>query len=122
MEKCCNSPVVTYGEDCGMYCLASGGTVGELVRCIIGDGVADGQVFCNMASNATATGSATPTATNSDRDDDDDDKKPTGTETSPAATSSNAAFASVPQQPISKPAIGVLFTLFFSTFASVLFA
>ncbi|EFW22830.1 hypothetical protein D8B26_006405 [Coccidioides posadasii str. Silveira] len=122
MEKCCDAPVVTYNEGCGMYCLASGGTVGDLVKCLIGDGIADGKVFCNKEMNATATTTPTPTGRDDDDDHDDDDDEPTNTDGSPASTSSSAALANLPPQTLSKPAIGVLFTLFFSTFAGVVFA
>lgn len=104
-----------------MYCLASGQSVGDLVDCLIGDGVKDGQVFCNKQLNATATAKPSSTGRGGDDDDDGDDddngRTPTSTETSAAATSSGAAYASVQHQPISKPVIGVVFTLLFSTFA-----
>ncbi|WEW56308.1 hypothetical protein PRK78_001751 [Emydomyces testavorans] len=117
MDKCCKSPVVTYDNGCGMYCLASGQAVGELVKCLTGNGVKDGQVFCNKELNATAT--AKPTSTNSNSG---GSNSATGTGSANAAKSSGAAVASLPYQPISKPAVGVLFTLLFSTFASIIAA
>ncbi|KAI1943839.1 hypothetical protein LOZ66_000426 [Ophidiomyces ophidiicola] len=118
MEKCCKSPVVSYDKGCGMYCLASGQSVGDLVNCLIGGGFKDGDVFCNKQLNVTA--SASPTSTSS-RDDNRGKNKPSATQTRGAATSSGAADTFIPHQPMSKPAIGVLFTLFFSAFAGMIF-
>ncbi|KAG9250222.1 uncharacterized protein F5Z01DRAFT_678020 [Emericellopsis atlantica] len=82
-ESCCKSAdVYSYGDDCGLYCVASGQTVEELTACLIDEGAQHGQVFCSGNTTATATGDGEPyasaTATvisdSSDNNDKNDDK------------------------------------------------
>ncbi|KAI1735639.1 hypothetical protein F4680DRAFT_452726 [Xylaria scruposa] len=56
MEACCKSAdVVSYFNDCGLYCVAAGQTIKDLQDCLFGQKVAYQDVFCNAAVNATAT-------------------------------------------------------------------
>ncbi|CAH0057426.1 unnamed protein product [Clonostachys solani] len=56
LKACCKSaPVVSYYDDCGLYCLASGQNVQELIDCLYGKNAAWGDVFCKGNENATAT-------------------------------------------------------------------
>ena len=85
MSKCCNNAdVVSYYDDCGLYCLALGQSAEDLTKCLYGKGVKYEDVFCrnNGTASATATGggdlmsSASVVATSGakkDKDDDDDD-------------------------------------------------
>ncbi|KAI0454160.1 hypothetical protein F5B21DRAFT_258777 [Xylaria acuta] len=82
MEACCKSAdVVSYFNNCGLYCVAADQTIKELQDCLFGEKVAYQDVFCNAANNATATNtdpdlpasaSASVVADGDDDDDDDD--------------------------------------------------
>jgi hypothetical protein len=63
MAKCCKQ-VVSYLDDCGLYCLAQGQSVEDLTDCLYENGAAYQDVFCNALTNATATakGDVKPTA------------------------------------------------------------
>ncbi|KAH6887418.1 hypothetical protein B0T10DRAFT_489773 [Thelonectria olida] len=59
MSTCCkDAKVVSYYNDCGLYCLAKGQTVSDLVQCLYKNGAAWEDVFCrgNASASATATG------------------------------------------------------------------
>ncbi|KPM39021.1 hypothetical protein AK830_g7546 [Neonectria ditissima] len=59
MLSCCkDADVVSYYNDCGLYCLAIGQTVAELSDCLYGKGADWEDVFCrgNTSASATATG------------------------------------------------------------------
>lgn len=59
MLACCNdADVVSYYNDCGLYCLAVDQTVSDLSDCLYGKGAPWGDVFCkgNNSATATATG------------------------------------------------------------------
>jgi len=78
-ESCCKgADVYSYGDDCGLYCVASGQTVEDLTACLIDEGAQHGQVFCSGNTTATATGDGEPPASAtatviSDGGDNDDD-------------------------------------------------
>lgn len=86
LSACCgDADVVSYRNDCGVYCLAVDQTVDDLTSCLYDHGAPWGDVFCSAAGNATATDTgATPAATasasvvasagssSSDADDDND--------------------------------------------------
>lgn len=58
MSDCCKSAdVVSYADDCGLYCLALDQTVEDLLKCMYGQGIGYSDAFCNGTANATATGS-----------------------------------------------------------------
>ena len=83
MSKCCkDANVISYYDDCGLYCLAIGQNVGNLTSCLHENGAGDRDVFCGGEVNATATetgpGDVPETASarvvasgSSDSDDDD---------------------------------------------------
>ncbi|KAI0467562.1 hypothetical protein F4859DRAFT_517997 [Xylaria cf. heliscus] len=84
MEACCKSAdVVSYFNDCGLYCVAADQTIKDLQDCLFNEKVAYQDVFCNAANNATATNtnpdipataSASVVASGSGSDKDGDDK------------------------------------------------
>ncbi|KAL2022595.1 hypothetical protein VTK56DRAFT_4939 [Thermocarpiscus australiensis] len=60
MAKCCGSAdVVSYYNNCGLYCLAQGQTVAELTACLFKEGAASNEVFCRGNTTASATGTVT---------------------------------------------------------------
>ncbi|KAI5459300.1 hypothetical protein BGZ63DRAFT_390678 [Mariannaea sp. PMI_226] len=57
MIACCGkADVVSYYNDCGLYCLAIDQTVGDLISCFLDKGASDASVFCRGKKSATATG------------------------------------------------------------------
>lgn len=65
MSTCCKTAdVVSYYDDCGLYCLADGQTVGDLTSCLYQNGAAWQDVFCrgNTTATATAPNAAVPTS------------------------------------------------------------
>ncbi|CAH0056405.1 unnamed protein product [Clonostachys solani] len=68
MKKCCKSAqIVSYYNDCGVYCLAVDQTIEDLIDCLKGEGAGDTDVFCrgvgNDTASATDVGSLDPTIT-----------------------------------------------------------
>ncbi|KAK4235027.1 hypothetical protein C8A03DRAFT_18169 [Achaetomium macrosporum] len=60
MAKCCGpADVVSYYNNCGLYCLAQDQTVAELTACLFKEGAANNEVFCRGNTTASATGTAT---------------------------------------------------------------
>lgn len=58
MSACCKSAdVISYYDDCGLYCLALDQSVADLTSCLFDEGAADSDVFCRGNTTATATGS-----------------------------------------------------------------
>lgn len=56
MSKCCKSAdVVSYNDNCGLYCLAVDQTVDDLTDCLYGDGIGWADAFCRGTGNDTAT-------------------------------------------------------------------
>lgn len=109
-DECCkgNGPV-TYGNHCGIYCLAQGQTVHELSSCLMSKSHNYGGVFCNDAENATASTPATTTNAQA--------TAATATLTGAAASaaaegSTNAAV--LPRAPVSKAGLGAIAVLFSS--------
>ncbi|KAF9876764.1 hypothetical protein CkaCkLH20_05610 [Colletotrichum karsti] len=59
MKKCCkNADIVSYYDNCGLYCLALDQTVADLTKCLYDNGAADNAVFCRGNTTSSATGSA----------------------------------------------------------------
>ncbi|GAP92222.1 hypothetical protein SAMD00023353_9800110 [Rosellinia necatrix] len=105
MSECCKSAdVISYSNDCGLYCAAAGQTIKELQDCLFGESVAYQDVFCNANQTATATNTnpaLPPSASasvvssgdgkdddqdgNDGDDDDDGDDKPEPTDSGSAA-------------------------------------
>lgn len=62
MADCCQSAdVISYADDCGLYCLAQDQTVEDLLNCMYGQGIGYSDAFCNGTANATATGTGSGT-------------------------------------------------------------
>ncbi|CAN8103668.1 unnamed protein product [Discula destructiva] len=56
LSKCCKSAdVVSYADNCGIYCLAQDQTVDDLTTCLFQNGAGWADVFCRGTGNATAT-------------------------------------------------------------------
>ncbi|KAI1427829.1 hypothetical protein F5Y12DRAFT_120492 [Xylaria sp. FL1777] len=56
MSACCKSAaVISYFDNCGLYCVAADQTIKDLQDCLFGEKVAYQDVFCNAQVNATAT-------------------------------------------------------------------
>lgn len=56
MSKCCgDANVISYYDDCGIYCLAVDQSVGDLTSCLYREGAVWEQVWCAGEVNATAT-------------------------------------------------------------------
>ncbi|EFX06496.1 hypothetical protein CMQ_6817 [Grosmannia clavigera kw1407] len=127
MSACCNgADVVSYYDDCGLYCLAEGQTVQDLILCLYNKGAGWSDVFCSGSSNGTATGTtALPTgagasvvvgtATSTTKTGTKTGTT-TGTVSSSSSTSSSAASSTRPQAIVSTLGIAVG-TLLFSVAA-----
>lgn len=59
LSKCCDTAdIVSYADDCGLYCLAEGQSVADLTACMFENGAPWSAVFCNAAGNDTAEAGA----------------------------------------------------------------
>ncbi|SPO05123.1 uncharacterized protein DNG_07808 [Cephalotrichum gorgonifer] len=135
MLKCCkDADVISYYNNCGLYCLALGQSSGDLSSCLYDKGAKWESVFCRDDGDekATATGGevlASAAATvvssadsNSDDDDDDKDKdKDKDDKDKNDADEGNAAPLAEPQGHITLLGI-VIGTMLFSatTFGTLL--
>ena len=83
MSECCGpADVVSYRNDCGLYCLAVDQTVEDLTGCLFQHGAPWGDVFCSgngtqtakdPKATAPATASVSVVATGAANSNDDDD-------------------------------------------------
>ena len=75
MQACCkDADIVSYYDDCGLYCQALDQTIDDLTSCLYDEGAAYQDVFCTGANNATATSDGEPLPSSTSRvigDDDD---------------------------------------------------
>ncbi|KAI0138644.1 hypothetical protein F4776DRAFT_63516 [Hypoxylon sp. NC0597] len=65
MSACCGSAdVISYYDDCGLYCLAIGQSVDDLIHCLYDHGAAYQDVFYrgNVSATATVTDAPLPTS------------------------------------------------------------
>ncbi|OTB07265.1 hypothetical protein M426DRAFT_318287 [Hypoxylon sp. CI-4A] len=65
MSQCCgDADVISYYDNCGLYCLAEGQSVNDVVDCLYSKGAAYQEVFYrgNISATATVTGTALPTS------------------------------------------------------------
>ncbi|TDZ13503.1 hypothetical protein C8035_v004398 [Colletotrichum spinosum] len=107
MKKCCgDADVVSYYDNCGLYCIALGQSVADLRDCLFDEGAGWTDVFCrdngNANASATATGNSAPDASASatvisgDGDDDNDgESSATGSASGGGSTASGNAAAGV---------------------------
>lgn len=59
MSNCCKSAdVVSYNDNCGLYCLVIDQTVSDVTQCLYGDGIGWADAFCRGDGNDTATATA----------------------------------------------------------------
>ena len=62
MSQCCGSAdVVSYDNNCGLYCLAIDQTVTDITDCMFDNGASYSEVFCRGTGNATASATASDT-------------------------------------------------------------
>ncbi|KAH7007644.1 hypothetical protein EDB80DRAFT_546859, partial [Ilyonectria destructans] len=62
MAACCGTAdIVSYYDDCGIYCLATDKSVSEIVQCLYKNGAPWDDVFCKGNGTATGTVTALPT-------------------------------------------------------------
>jgi hypothetical protein len=106
MKGCCKTaPVEKWADDCALYCLSIGQSVGDLNACFLDTGITPSDIMCNSNMSATATATKAPDSTSN----------PSSTTGSAAAGSTTgAAVALVPQQGVSKAGLGMLAMLFVS--------
>ncbi|KAL0934964.1 uncharacterized protein CTRU02_209555 [Colletotrichum truncatum] len=110
LKKCCkDADIISYYDNCGVYCLALGQSVGDLTTCLFENGASHKAVFCrgNLTASATATGNADLPASakatvvasgGASRASDDEDSsrtatRGTGTGSSSTSTSTSSANA-----------------------------
>ncbi|KAI1384832.1 uncharacterized protein F4822DRAFT_416394 [Hypoxylon trugodes] len=65
MGACCGSAdVISYYDNCGLYCLAAGQSVNDLIKCLFDHGAPNSDVFYrgNVSATATATDVPLPTS------------------------------------------------------------
>ncbi|KAF2661286.1 hypothetical protein K491DRAFT_447658 [Lophiostoma macrostomum CBS 122681] len=108
MKGCCKTaPVESWANDCALYCLSIGQSVGDLNTCFQSAGIAPSDIICNANLSASATATKAPDSTSN----------PSGTAAgsgSTAGATKGAAVALVPQQGVSKAGLGMLVMLFVS--------
>lgn len=106
-DQCCKSASIEkYDHDCGLYCLAQGQTIGDLVDCLTSSGLKDGDVFCTQGNNASASATTSATKTS-------ETGSSTSTSTSTSTKSGDDASetsegAAVVNQPVSLGGLGLL--------------
>ncbi|KAJ4268975.1 hypothetical protein NW762_003046 [Fusarium torreyae] len=143
MQQCCgDAKIVSYYNECGLYCVALDQTIVELQKCLFDNGAPWEGVFCSGNKKTTKTADASVPATaqasvisNDDDDDDkdDDDKSSktsdaSGTSTGSSSASSetstesgNAAAGFAPKSSISTMGVAIG-ALLFSSMAAGAFA
>ncbi|KAM0541070.1 hypothetical protein ACHAPJ_013395 [Fusarium lateritium] len=142
MQQCCgDAKIVSYYNECGLYCVALDQTIVELQKCLFDNGAPWEGVFCSGNKKTTKTKDASVPATaqasvisNDDDDDKDDDDKSSktsdasGTSTGSSSSSSetstesgNAAAGFAPKSSISTMGVAIG-ALLFSSMAAGAFA
>ncbi|KAI0969592.1 hypothetical protein F4678DRAFT_165530 [Xylaria arbuscula] len=122
MSACCKSAaVISYSNDCGLYCAASDQTIKDLQDCLFGKKVAYQNVFCNANVNATATDAnpSVPASASASvvSGGDDNDNGGSGSDSSSGATASpsdsgSAAPRMAPEMGVSKAGLTIGALLF----------
>ncbi|KAF4973616.1 hypothetical protein FSARC_156 [Fusarium sarcochroum] len=132
MRECCgDAKIITYADDCGVYCVALDQTIDQLSKCLYDNGAPDDKgVWCSGNSKTTktqdakipATAKASEISKDDDKDDDDDDKdkdkdddKSTSTaSSSKSSETGNAAAGIIPQAGMSTLGLAIGALLFSS--------
>ncbi|KAH7142104.1 hypothetical protein EDB81DRAFT_797881 [Dactylonectria macrodidyma] len=120
MTACCGTAdIVSYYNDCGIYCLATDKNVSEIVQCLYKKGAAWDDVFCKGSGTATGTATTLPTeasiiATGGSSATDEEDS--TKTASSSATISEDAALGLSPQSTFNTVGF-VVVSLFLSSIA-----
>lgn len=124
MKECCgDAQIVSYFDNCGLYCVALGQTTDELQKCMWNHGAAWEAPFCSNTTGTSltadpkipATAKATVISNDKDGDDDDDDddgdkdSDSSGTKSASSAdsTNTNNAVPTVAPPSISKMGLAI---------------
>ncbi|CAG7559110.1 unnamed protein product [Fusarium equiseti] len=133
MEKCCgDAQIVSYYDNCGIYCVAIDQSTDALSKCLFKEGAGDADVFCSGSKKVTKTEDAKVPATaqasvvsskDDDKKDDDDESSSTGTSTATGTASSADSSSTETDAPSSAAKSGIstmgvaIGALLFSSFA-----
>jgi len=133
MEKCCgDAQIVSYYDNCGIYCVAIDQSYDALSKCLFKEGAANTDVFCSGSKKVTKTEDAKVPATaqasvvsskDDDDKDDDDESSSTGTSTATGTASSADSSSTETDAPSSAAKTGIstmgvaIGALLFSSFA-----
>jgi hypothetical protein len=133
MEKCCgDAQIVSYYDNCGIYCVAIDQSTDALSKCLFKEGAGDADVFCSGSKKVTKTEDAKVPATaqasvvsskDDDDKDDDDESSSTGTSTATGTASSADSSSTETDAPSSAAKSGIstmgvaIGALLFSSFA-----
>lgn len=123
MSTCCKSAeVVSYADDCGLYCLAIDQTVDDITGCLYENGIAWQDAFCNGVGNdtATATGNSAPTATGATVVSNGDGASASKTGSSSSSSSTGDSSAAAPVRGISAMGVTISGLLLSSVMVGVL--
>ncbi|KAL2693521.1 hypothetical protein Neosp_000081 [[Neocosmospora] mangrovei] len=129
MKKCCgDAQIVSYHNDCGIYCVALDQTISDLADCLYENGAPWEAVFCSVPKSVSSSvasktkDAAVPASAQAsvisggdddddkdssdkdsdDKDSDDSDSTASGTASSASSTSTgNAAAGVIPQSSVS---------------------
>ncbi|KAJ3455899.1 hypothetical protein MRS44_017381 [Fusarium solani] len=123
MKECCgDAQIVSYFDNCGLYCVALGQTTAELQKCMWDQGAAWGAPFCSNTKGTSltadpkipATAKATVISNDKDDDDDDDDdgdkdsdRSGTKSASSPDSTSTDNAAPTVAPPSMNKMGLAI---------------
>ncbi|KAF4450206.1 hypothetical protein F53441_6640 [Fusarium austroafricanum] len=136
LQACCgDAKIVSYRDNCGIYCVAIDQTIGDLTKCLYKNGAANADVFCSGSKKTTKTKDADVPATaqasaidadskTKSKDDDENKSTATGSETATGTSSSstgsstgNAAAGFAPKSSINTVGLAIG-ALLFSSFAA----
>ncbi|KAH6962321.1 hypothetical protein BKA56DRAFT_498193 [Ilyonectria sp. MPI-CAGE-AT-0026] len=122
MAACCGTAdIVSYYDDCGIYCLATDKNISEIVQCLYKNGAPWDDVFCKGNGTATGTGTATALPTGASiiatgGSSATDEEAGTKTGSSSSTTSDAAALGLCPQSTFNTVGF-VIVSLFLSSIA-----
>ncbi|KKY37925.1 hypothetical protein UCDDA912_g02142 [Diaporthe ampelina] len=125
MSTCCKSAeVVSYSEDCGLYCLAIDQSVDDITDCLYENGIAWQDAFCSGTGNDTATatgnGGALATGASVVSDGDGASASKTGDSASSSSTGGSDSSAAAPVRGVSATGLTISGLLLSSVMFGVL--
>ncbi|KAI1457807.1 hypothetical protein F4805DRAFT_427416 [Annulohypoxylon moriforme] len=110
MSQCCGkADVISYYSGCGLYCLAEGQSVNDVINCAYDKGAAYQDVFYrgNVNATATVTDTALPTSADASVVVTGGSTKATGTETGSSSSSTSTPGAAANVRPASLSTMGL---------------